>query len=443
MNLKNAFFCLCALSLFTACPTEPGEEDNGDRFSFPGEEVKCEANDFVSENEAILKGGKNNPTGRGEQSAVLDPCNNRIILFGGNDFQPEQCADFGPKAFQGDTWVYVPEFENWYEIQADTAPPARGRQVMAYDLSRKKIFMFGGRYRAPEASGLDPYQLFNDLWAFDANTDTWEELFPTGQIPGARTNSAMVYDDVNDQLVLFGGSSNPSGTAFSPLNDTYVLDLKNLEWKEVAAGGNAPPARLFHNMVMDGNNNQVLIYGGGDEQAFTGPFLDDVWALNLDDFTWSRLWQGSGFSPEAPYRRINAALVEDRKRSRIVMFGGHDDTNVGNRNDVWSFDPQNGAWNPLRPGDDGAGANCGSFCACDPDFVEVDMNSPERRQYHTFVALPDEDRVVLFGGKSDCGYLDDTWSLSLSDHGWTEVEPAQQGEACKRTGRENCEELCF
>ena len=71
------------------------------------------------------------------------------------------------------------------------------------------------------------------------------------------------------------------------------------------------------------------------------------------------------------------------------------------------------------------------------------MNSPERRQYQTFVSILGEGRAILFGGKGDCGYLDDTWNFSFEDHQWTEIEPAGQGEACMRTGQEGCTDLCY
>ena len=71
------------------------------------------------------------------------------------------------------------------------------------------------------------------------------------------------------------------------------------------------------------------------------------------------------------------------------------------------------------------------------------MNSPERRQYQTFVSILGEGRAILFGGKGDCGYLDDTWNFSFEDHQWTEIEPAGQGEACMRMGQEGCTDLCY
>ena len=411
----------------------------GDGFQVPGEKVACGVNTSFDDLKPILSGGKTHPTGRGEQSAAYDPCNNRIVLFGGNDFQPEQCASFGPKRFQGDTWIYSVEYKNWARLELPVAPSARGRHELVFDSSRKRMLLFGGRYRADQATG--NYTMYNDLWSFDVNTDTWTKLSPTGDIPSPRANLAMLYDEATDKVLLYGGSTSPSGLSFAPLSDTYIYDPETQHWTRLTLDI-SPPKRLFHRLVMETASNRAILYGGGDENAFFGPFYNDVWAFSMTSQSWQQLWEWSG-PGSGPDARIYPAMAADPVRGRIVMFAGHDDTQVGNRNDVWSFDPSNGTWTSLRPGDTGAGLGCTSFCECPPDFVNVDMESPERRGYHTFLTIPGEERAVLFGGKSDCGYLDDTWSFSFEDASWTEIEPAGQGEACKRSGQEGCTDLCY
>ena len=59
----------------------------------------CRENENLARLLPVLTGGKNHPSGRGEHASAYEHCNGRIILFGGNDFQPEECADFGPKRF--------------------------------------------------------------------------------------------------------------------------------------------------------------------------------------------------------------------------------------------------------------------------------------------------------------------------------------------------------
>ncbi|MEL6182216.1 MAG: hypothetical protein AAFS10_24875, partial [Myxococcota bacterium] len=75
--------------------TTPDGGGIGGDFVFEGEQVACEANTQYEAQRSVLAGGKNNPTGRGEQAGIFDPCNNRVIVFGGNDRQPEECDSFG------------------------------------------------------------------------------------------------------------------------------------------------------------------------------------------------------------------------------------------------------------------------------------------------------------------------------------------------------------
>ena len=278
-------------------------------------------------------------------------------MFGGNDFQPEECRDSGPKRFQGDTWIYSLEHDNWARLDLADGPSPRGRHSMVFDSSRKRIYLFGGRFR-PEEQMTGLYTMFNDIWAFDVNTDTWTQLETTGDGPSARGNTAMVYDDINDRLVLFGGSTSPNGLNFTPQADTYFLDLDTLIWRRHR--GVAPEKRLFHSMAIDHARGEILMYGGGHEQAFFGDFYNDVWAFNLADEIWERRWDGSGIGPDS---RINPVLLEDVERQRIIMFAGHDETAVGHRNDVWAFDAALGEWTELRAGDTGTGEGCNSFCS--------------------------------------------------------------------------------
>ncbi|MEZ4458939.1 MAG: kelch repeat-containing protein [bacterium] len=405
-------------------------------WSYPGEIVACQTNTSYEAQRAILAGGKNNPTGRGEQSGVWDPCNSRIILFGGNDQQPAQCANFGPKNYLGDTWAYSEEFENWYRVNTTNAPNARGRAASAFDPLRKQVIIFGGKYRNPDSTGL--YQMFQDTWAFDVNTDTWTQLATTGEVPSARANAAMVFDAARDRLLLFGGSTNPDGAFFTPTADLYSLDMKTLTWKREATT-NPPTKRLFHAMTIDTTNNRLLIFSGGDENAFFGPFYADLWAAPLDNFRFEKVWDGANIL--GPKARINAVLVDDPQHQRVLLFGGHDDTALGNVNDVWAVFGDN-AWQNMREGDVYTGAGCPSFCQCADTFVTYDFDSPERREYHTLVNDGKGD-LILFGGTGDCGYMDDTWRFDLDTATWTEVHAAEQGIACARTGRDNCEELCF
>jgi hypothetical protein len=52
------------------------------------------------------------------------------------------------------------------------------------------------------------------------------------------------------------------------------------------------------------------------------------------------------------------------------------------------------------------------------------------------------NRVLLFGGKSDCGIIDDMWAFSDGD--WSLVQQATEGRVCLRWREDTsrCTSLC-
>ena len=123
------------------------------------------------------------------------------------------------------------------------------------------------------------------------------------------------------------------------------------------------------------------------------------------------------------------------------MTFGHDDTAQGARNDVWALDATAGRWARLREGD--VLDNTSDIGTCDfpPDFNAVEDGSPERR-YSVGVAATDTE-AYFFGGKADCGYLNDVWRLDVGSGAWTLERASTGGEVCLRAGRADCVSLCF
>ena len=60
----------------------------------------------------------------------------------------------------------------------------------------------------------------------------------------------------------------------------------------------------------------------------------------------------------------------------MVMFAGHDDTNVGHRNDIWEYDYANRQWRGVVAGDDGVGAGCTRFANAHPTLCKWTSTVP-------------------------------------------------------------------
>jgi hypothetical protein len=134
-------------------------------------------------------------------------------------------------------------------------------------------------------------------------------------------------------------------------------------------------------------------------------------------------------------------MVLDPDDDRLVMLGGHDNTNLGNRNDWWFFDLEAQTWARGGSGDT-LNSMANDFCDFPPDFADVDLDVPERRHAHSMVWSKMCGRTLIFAGKTDCGATDDVWALD--DDGFTQLERATEGEVCLRWRDDpsDCSNLC-
>lgn len=375
-------------------------------------------------------GGSTVPPARGDVGGALDPTGRRMVIFGGDVTVPI-CGEQPTPKFDASTWVFDVACGSWRNVPAGDAPSARARHSMVADVAHNRALLFGGRYRASGTA----YTLYNDVWAFDFATESWTKLDTTGTAPAARANTSIA--TVGNRLIVFGGNTSTNGLAFSPNNDTFSLDLETLAWTPLG-GAKKPPPRLFQTMAIDPETQTAYVYGGGDEQAFTGPFLNDLWALDLEGGAWREV-QTTG---TAPVPRINAGLMFDQKDKSLVVFGGHDDGTVGNQNDLFRISPSASpaTWSQAPLGDV---FNKPSTAQCDfpADFTTVDKEAPERRSAFAFAPRADGHAFVVAFGKSDCGVVSDSWWWSGGPGTFKALRENPAGLSCLRFST-TCKSLC-
>ncbi len=116
----------------------------------------------------------------------------RIVMFGGT----------GDDGITADTWTFSLTTNMWNEISStNTTPPARFSMV--YGVSNRYFYI---------ATGEGPNKVFyNDIWRFNLDTDTWEEMVPpntcSGTLPAVRYGSAGgIYPGQSSFLVSLGFS---------------------------------------------------------------------------------------------------------------------------------------------------------------------------------------------------------------------------------------------
>jgi hypothetical protein len=115
---------------------------------------------------------------------------------------------------------------------------------------------------------------------------------------------------------------------------------------------------------------------------------------------------------------------------------------VGNNNDTWEFDLASATWNAIVEAET---VNEPAFARCDfpVDFTQPNRQAPDRRSAHFASLDTQRGEWVVFGGKTDCGIINDVWTFDLARDAWINLKPATQGEACNRgENPESCVAMC-
>jgi dynein heavy chain len=172
----------------------------------------------------------------------------------------------------------------------------------------------------------------------------WQKLQVRAPCPQARwRHTATMYQNTN--IMVFGGFH----TSDHRLNDVWVFDALTNTWRQpnrehneesmrpfqLASQNplwpNAPPPRASHTATLIGEN-MIYIFGGYGGAGYSRRDLDDLYALNVDLWTWTKvICRGS-----APERRSShqAAAVE----KLIFIMGGC--SSAGQFQDIYSLDTE-------------------------------------------------------------------------------------------------------
>jgi N-acetylneuraminic acid mutarotase len=379
--------------------------------------------------------GPAQPAPRNDFAAAIDAQSEKLVLFGGDVGTPVQCNP--QPAFDAETWIFDLKSKVWQRVPG-AGPSARSRHSGLIDEKRHRFIVFGGRYR-DTSSGSTTYTVYNEVWAFDLSTSTWTQLMPTGTPPPGLANTLAVYDAAGDRMIVYGGNSSTSGLAFQPHSETWALSLADNKWSRL--GSNAPrvpPYREYQTGAIDAAGGRLLVFAGAGNDAFGGSFYNDLWSFDLTAEVWTQL-QPAGTTPQG---RIRSKAALDAANGRLLIFGGHDDGALGERNELLAvqFNPRQ--WVSIHEGDT-LKTMGQAFCDFPPDFTTPDLASPERREAHFFGFDAADQQFVMYGGETDCGNIGDVWSLDPGTTRWTRLVRSYVGESCQRSGKQDCTSLCL
>lgn len=152
----------------------------------------------------------------------------------------------------------------------------------------------------------------------------------------ARSAHSMVWDSQSDQLLIFGGIDNQGNL----LNDLWSYSPGNRRWTNLTTHNpdikdcsGSPMPRMNAAMVWDSVHEQVLLYGG---QSGNGSYLGDLWAYSPSSNVWTAL-----ACENAPGARAGAGVVWNG--NQMLILGGNGTT--GPLADFWAYTPgTNASW---------------------------------------------------------------------------------------------------
>jgi N-acetylneuraminic acid mutarotase len=197
------------------------------------------------------------PAARSAEQMAYDPFEEELIMFGGTS---------GGSSLLGDLWAYDPLGNTWTNLNpSGSAPAARDACSLVYDPAAEEVILFGGTGASGELS---------DTWGYNPGDGTWTDLNPSG-VPPARHDACMAYDDNTHQIILFGGSERTG----SGLNDTWSYDATTNTWTNLHPTGTLPSERALASLAHDDSLDEMILFGGVQERAAGGGAgLHDTWA---------------------------------------------------------------------------------------------------------------------------------------------------------------------
>src|SRR5262249_3070079 len=194
------------------------------------------------------------------------------------------------------TWMLSFPAQQWTQLASTPATGIVGCSAV-YDKANQRMVVFGGENYLTSICPSPTTISFNDVFALSLSAPAagWVQLFPTGACVPPRAYAQAVYDPDCNRMILWGGV-----TAFdcfgpchlsgeSPHNDSYALSLPTSgtpAWTQLAPAGGPSAARGHFGAVYARNLKRTLSFGGGYYSpsgcTIGYTYFSDSWSLNPD-----------------------------------------------------------------------------------------------------------------------------------------------------------------
>ncbi|XP_041375577.1 kelch domain-containing protein 4-like [Gigantopelta aegis] len=198
-------------------------------------------------------------------------------------------------------------------VEEKCEPPSpRCSMTMTAHPDKEELIMFGGEYFTGNSMFV-----YNDLFFYNIRKNEWMKVTSPGGPPPRSAHQAVALHQCGGQLWIFGGEfSSHSQLQFYHYKDLWVLHLKEKRWEKINAPG-GPTSRSGHRMVAV--KKQLIIFGGFHDNIRDYKYYNDVYAFNVESYTWTKL-DVSGTPPLPRSGHVMAAMQD---QPRVMVYGGY------------------------------------------------------------------------------------------------------------------------
>jgi hypothetical protein len=290
--------------------------------------------------------------------------------------------------------VNSPGSVTWTTLKANgTAgnPSIRSGAAMIYDSLNDRLVI---------TSGYNGSTYLSDVWQYSISGGTFTQLSPTGTAPGGRELPSIGYDSAHQRLILMGGWQ---GGATSNRNDIVQLSLTSGSeaWTQIKSNDLSNQSVFpFSNgaAAVDTNRNIMVVsmlYGYDSTDKYT-------YAFNMGDTSTSASLYSLTIADH--FRARDApAFVYNTARSEFLLINGYsamdDDATISNGehiSEIWAYSQTNQTWRYAAKGPF-------NMTQCEGGLAVYDSAN---------------DRVIFFGGLRGTNQMgNDVWELKADAFG--------------------------
>ena len=267
-------------------------------------------------------------------------------------------------------------------------PPGRSRHV-AVPIGPSAVFVSGG---------LGDSGILADSWIYTVvpkgeGGGNWREVQLTGN-PRPPCQDALAACIAN-RVYVFGGF-NQERTSGPLINEMWVVDLDDESQFQIPRPiGPYPSPRAKGNALPVFENTSILLLFGSGRDMLT-----DMWLFNSTSLVWTNVTLSAGSSIPPPRERSCCASYNT---SHILCFGGQVDDDLA---DLWMLDITTWTWTDLTI----------------VEGVEDDNMPIARDSHQCFIDQANKNFIVAGGYSNTYMELLDIWAYSMDTRTWTKTD---------------------